>query len=101
MNENLAAVIVDWLDSNEQVSFLGAEDNEYLNLSPPYRASNQRMEDISELLLLKGLDFESYEKLHPYICVLESEAGINVNTASAEVLSSIAKDITIDDAKMV
>ena len=99
LNEDIATVIVDWIDTNEKVGFLGAEDNEYLNLSPPYRTANQAMEDVSELLLVKGVDFESYEKLLPFVCVLKSNTAINVNTASAEVLSSIVKGITIDDAK--
>ena len=99
LNEDLASAVVDWLDPNEQVGFLGAEDNEYLNLSPPYRASNQSMDDVSELLLIKGMDFDTYEKLRPYICVLESGTEINVNTASAEVIRSINKDITLEDAK--
>lgn len=99
LNEDLASVIVDWLDPNEQVGFLGAEDNEYLNLSPAYRTSNQAMEDVSELLLIKGMGRESYEKLRPFVCVLKSEANINVNTATAEVLSSIVKGLTVEDAK--
>ena len=99
LNEDLASVIVDWLDPNEQVGFLGAEDNEYLNLSPAYRASNQAMEDVSELLLVKGMDIESYEKLRPFVCVLKSETSINVNTATAEILSSIVKDMSVEDAK--
>ena len=99
LNENISSVLIDWLDSNEETGFSGAEDNEYLNLSPAYRTANQAMSDVSELLLVKGVDFETYEKLRPYICVLESNSAINVNTASAEVLSSIIKDITLEDAK--
>lgn len=99
LNEDMAAVIVDWLDSNVETGFSGAEDNEYLNLTPPYRTANQAMADVSELLLIKGVDFEAYEKLRPFVCVLQSESEINVNTASAEVLSSIVKDISLEDAK--
>lgn len=99
LNEELSQTIIDWLDSNEETGFLGAEDNEYLNLSPAYRTANQSMQDVSELLLIKGIDFETYEKLLPFVCVLKSGSAINVNTASAEVLSSIVKDITLEDAK--
>lgn len=98
LNEDLATVMIDWLDSNVETGFSGAEDNEYLNLTPPYRTANQTMHDLSELLLIKGVDFETYEKLRPFVCVLQSESEINVNTASAEVLSSIVNDITLDDA---
>ena len=49
--------------------------------------------------MIKGIDFESYEKLQPVICVLKSGTQININTASVEVLSSLVKDITLEDAK--
>ena len=71
----------------------------HLNSSPAYRAANQAMNDVSELLLVKGVDFDTYEKLRLFVCVLESNTAINVNTASAEVLSSIVKDFTIEDAQ--
>jgi general secretion pathway protein K len=99
LNENLPNVIVDWIDSNELAGFSGAEDNEYLNLTPAYRSANKPMQDISELLLIKGFDFASYEKLRPFVCVLESATDINVNTASAEVLSSLASGLNIEDAR--
>lgn len=99
LNEDIAVVIVDWVDANVETGFSGAEDNEYLNSTPTYRTANQPMDDVSELLLIKGIDFEAYEKLRPFVCVLKSEAEINVNTASAEVLSSIVKDITLEEAK--
>jgi general secretion pathway protein K len=101
LKEELVFVIIDWLDSNQEIGFSGAEDNDYLNLSPPYRAANQPMVDISELLLVKGMDFETYAKLRPYVCVLKFETEINVNTASAEVISSIVKDLTIEDAQSI
>lgn len=99
LNEDISDVMIDWLDADEETGFSGAEDNEYLNLTPAYRTANQAMEDVSELLLVKGVDFESYEKLRPFVCVIKSSTEINVNTASAEVLSSIVKDITLEDAK--
>ena len=99
LNEDIAVVIVDWVDTNEETGFSGAEDNEYLNSTPAYRTANQPMDDVSELLLIKGVGFEAYEKLRPFVCVLKSEVEINVNTASPEVLSSIVNDITFEDAK--
>lgn len=99
LDENIADVIIDWLDDNVEVSFSGAEDNEYLSLEPPYRAANQVMSDVSELLLVNGIDFDTYEILRAFVCVLQSESEINVNTASAEVLSSLAKGISLEDAR--
>lgn len=99
LNQDLAAVFVDWIDRNELVEFSGAEDNLYLGKSPAYRTANTYFSDVSELLLLNGVDFEVYEKLLPHVCVLESGTKINVNTASAEVLSSLVKDITVEEGK--
>ena len=101
LDENMVTPIIDWLDSNEEIGFAGAEDNEYLNLSPAYRTANQAMEDISEILLVKGVDFDDYEKLRPFISVLKSNVAINVNTASAEILSSIVNDVTLEDANSI
>ena len=99
LNEDMVPFLIDWVDANQQTGFAGAEDNEYLNLTPPYRTANQAMMDISELLLIKDIEYEEYEKLLPYVCVLKSDTAINVNTASAEVLSSIVKNITLEDAQ--
>jgi len=99
LNEDISAIIIDWIDENENVTFSGAEDNDYLSLAPPYRAANGAMQDVSELLLLKGFDFDSYEKLRQFVCVLEPGSNINVNTASAEVLSSLTTGLTLEDAK--
>lgn len=99
LKEELSAVVVDWIDENEDVTFSGAEDNDYLNLPLPYRAANTAMQDVSELLLLKGFDFASYEKLRQYVCVLEAGTNININTVSAEVLTSLGTGLTVEDAK--
>lgn len=101
LNEDISAVIIDWIDSNEKVEFLGAEDNNYLNASPAYRTANQAMVDVSELLLMSGIDFKSYQKLQPFVCVLKLELPINVNTASAEVLSSIVDGMSLEDASSI
>ena len=101
LNENLVNVITDWIDGNENVGFSGAEDNEYLALTPAYRAANQAITDISELLLVQDFNAEIVEILRPFVCVLKSNTKINVNTATAEVLSSLADDLLLADARMV
>lgn len=98
LDENLASVIIDWIDTNETVEFSGAEDNEYLNMTPPYRAANQAMHDISELVLIKGFDYESFERLSPFVCVINSSVPINVNTASEMVIRSLVSDFSEEDA---
>jgi len=99
--QELSAGIIDWIDGDENMIFSGAEDNYYLNLTPAYRTANYVMHDVSELLLIKGFDIDSYKKLRPFVCVLESGTNINVNTASAEVLSSLSSSLTLSDAENI
>lgn len=101
LKEDLVNVITDWIDPDVNLAFSGAEDNEYLGLSQAYRTANQPMADISELLLIHGFDSEILDKLRPFVCVLNSKTNININTASAEVLSSLADDLELIDAKTV
>ena len=99
LNANLADVIVDWLDADINVLTGGAEDNEYLNYSPAYRTANRYMSDVSELLLIKDIDYKIYQQLLVHVCVIAADTTINVNTASAEVISSIVNGVRIEDAQ--
>ena len=86
----IAQATYDWLDPDIQPLFPdGAEDNEYLGLTPPYRTANSPMADISELRLVKGVTPEAYEKLKPYITALPEPTPVNVNTASDVMLRAI------------
>ncbi len=52
--------ILDWIDPDDQTHVEGAEDDYYQNLRPPYTAKNGPIDDISELLLIKGITPEIY-----------------------------------------
>lgn len=89
----LAVAVVDWLDTNELPGGpSGAEDDVYQNKETPYRAANQKMADISELLLVEGMS-EHYMKLKPFVTALPEQTAINVNTAPAEVIMALADNI--------
>ena len=101
LNPDLVEAVVDWIDKDQNpLALNGAEDYEYLRYTPPYRTSDQLMSDVSELLLIKGIDSKMYQTLLPHICVInEVNSNINVNTASAEVITALESKITLDDAK--
>jgi len=100
LDEILADPLVDWIDEDIDVRFPdGAEDETYLLLDTPYRAANQPLADISELRLVKGYNAEVIEKLRPFIVALPEATPINVNTASAEVLSTVAEDLSTSDGE--
>jgi len=99
LDQDLADAIVDWMDNDSNSTLPGgAEDVDYLAKDPPYRTANSRMASMSELLLVKGFDRETYDKLAPYISVLPERTAINVNTASAVVLMAAVEGLSQGDA---
>jgi len=102
LNPDLALAVVDWIDPDQNVSFpSGAEDTEYMSMNPPYRAANQPMVSPSELMLVKGFDAASYNKLAPLISTLPAYTTINVNTAPAEVLMALVPGLDSGTAKTI
>ena len=93
----VAASTRDWIDPDINPSLPnGAEDDYYLGLNPPYRAGNTLMASTSELRLVKGMTPGLYAALAPYISALPKTTTINVNTAPAPVLATLAPDLPPD-----
>jgi general secretion pathway protein K len=53
--------IQDWIDSDDAPRLAGAESDYYQTLTPPYYAKNAPIDDLSELLLIKGVTPEMYD----------------------------------------
>ena len=86
----LANAVADWIDPDSEARAGGAEDIDYLNLNPPYRAANRPMASVDELRLIRGFDAQTVRALLPYVTVLPSATNtINVNTASPVVLAAL------------
>jgi general secretion pathway protein K len=102
LDPDLANAIVDWLDSDINPTFPGGvEDNGYLSIEPPYRSGNTLMVSISELMLVKGFDEESYNRIAPYISALPKLTPININTAEVPVLMTLADEISKEAAEQL
>jgi type II secretory pathway component PulK len=54
MTEELAASIIDWRDTDSDITTSGAEDDYYLLLPDPYNCKNAPLETVEEILLIKG-----------------------------------------------
>jgi general secretion pathway protein K len=52
--------IQDWIDPDNVPRIAGAENDYYQSLTPPYYAKNAPIDDLSELLLVKGVTPEMY-----------------------------------------
>lgn len=92
----LAAAIRDWIDTNSTPDSGGAEDDYYQGLEQPYRAANQPLSSPSELLAIKGMTREIFQRLAPFVTALPSGQAptpINVNTAKKEVLMALSPNM--------
>jgi general secretion pathway protein K len=58
----IAGAIMDWIDRDDDTQ-MGSSDTEsdyYMGLEPPYRAKNGPIDDLSELMLIRGITPEMY-----------------------------------------
>jgi general secretion pathway protein K len=91
IDQPYAERLVDWLDADQEpTGEHGAEDNQYLLALPPFRSAGREMRDASELRLLQGMTEAYYRVLTPYVVALPAKTPLNVNTASALVLSCLS-----------
>ena len=98
-----AGILADWIDSDINPNDPdGAEDSVYLGQSPPYRAANQPVSSISELLALPGFGRDRYNRLAPYIAALPPGTPINICTASGVLLDAISgkTEYSLDPANL-
>jgi len=100
LDPQLANAVADWIDPNSEARAGGAEDIDYLNLNPPYRAANRPMASVDELRLIRGFDAKTVAALLPYVTVLPATSNnINVNTASPELLAALVQGLDLPTAQ--
>lgn len=103
LNEGIADAVLDWIDQNpDPTGHDGAEDDYYMLQDPPYRSAHGKMASSSELLLIRGVDYDSYLVLETFVTALpKNETAINVNTAPAEILASLSDNLTLADGELL
>lgn len=89
--EDVAAAIVDWRDEDSEPQENGAEDGYYSTLSPAYPCKNADFQAREELLLVKGINREIFDKIKEVI-TLYGEGAVNINSADKVVLRSLGLD---------
>ena len=107
--------IMDWRDVDNAHRPNGAEDDYYQSLPAPYKAKNNRMETVEELLLVRGVTPEYYyghqerapdgSVIYKYglsrcFTVYSTSNRINVNYAPLQVLMSVP-GMPPDAARMI
>lgn len=81
----VADSIEDWRDEDDQTHSDGAEGSYYSQLDQPYPCKDAPLENLEELLLVRGMTPAVYQRLLPFVTV-HGAGKVNLNTASHEVL---------------
>ncbi|MBI4589631.1 MAG: general secretion pathway protein GspK [Candidatus Rokubacteria bacterium] len=84
----------DWKDPNELYRANGAESDYYLKLPVPYRARNANLQDLAELLQIRGVTPELYfgrngEEGLVKVLTVWGSGQVNINTASPTVFKAL------------
>jgi general secretion pathway protein K len=117
-SSQITSAIMDWIDADDNRGPNGAEDDDYMALDPPYHCKNKPIDDLAELLLIRGVTQDMFwggvatnhppskfqtrlgarqgyadQTVFPVglrdIFTPFSNGKININTASPEVLQMI------------
>ena len=100
---DLTAALVDWIDANDedyQGVGNGAENTYYQGLEHPYPAKNAPFDSLDELSMVRGFTPEVCNLVRPFLTVYGGDK-VNINTASAEVLMTLAPEMDRTSAETI
>ena len=86
--DKIAASIINWRSPADHADKDGAGTFHYQTLDRPYKCKNAPIEVLEELLLVKGITPEIFNKIKPSLTIYGAGA-VNINTADEVVLRSI------------
>ena len=108
LDTGIADAVSDWVNTgNVPTQPSGAKDDFYSRLQPPYLTALAPMTSVSELELVKGVTPQVYAALLPYVCAIPlgsttpTSTWLNVNTAPALLITTLADSISADQAQSV
>lgn len=91
----IASALIDWRDENQEVFNVtyGAEQDYYSSLERPYPCKDGPFDSIEELLLVRGMTPDIFNRIKPYVTVFSSnmKLTLNLNTAPRPCLKALAR----------
>lgn len=87
-SQDIVNSILDWIDRDNFTRVGGAEGDYYQGLNPPYAAKNGPVDDLSELVLIKGITPEMVSR-RPSLAAFQakkSRLGLNEEPVSSSVV---------------
>ena len=102
MDSNIADAWRDWIDDDQNVEGLGAEDADHLLRETPLRTADQSAIHVSEMLVATSISAQDFDILKPHIAALPVDTlRVNINTASATLLQALAPNINATDMQLL
>ncbi|MBI5416252.1 MAG: general secretion pathway protein GspK [Candidatus Omnitrophica bacterium] len=86
--DDIADSTLDWIDEDNEPRSNGAESGYYQSLAQGYPCANRESETPEELLLVKGVTPEIFDKVKAYVTVYGA-GQVNINTAGKDVLEAL------------
>ncbi len=86
--QELAACVCDWRDDDDDPLTGGAETGYYGSLQHAYSAHNANLDSVGELLLVKGMTRDIFEKIAPHVTVF-GDGKVNLNSAGRIVVRAL------------
>lgn len=96
----LTAALIDWLDPDDDPEELGAENQYYQSLPNPYQIKNGPLDELDELLRIRGFSPQLLQQLAPHVTIYGDRL-VNINTASRELLLSLAEEMEVGAAEAI
>lgn len=94
VDATLVDALADWIDADGVERERGAEDEAYAR--DRGLAANAPLSRAAEVAAVRGFTASAVAKVAPYVVALPADAGLNVNTAPAEVLASVMPSLDAD-----
>lgn len=93
----LAAAVMDWRDEDQEITEGGAESGFYAGLSPGYKCADDEFETVFEMLLLRGMTQDIYNRIEGFVTVYGA-GKVNINTAEPVVIEVLAQAVGADES---
>ncbi len=99
MPPELADAVADWLDADDERRLgQGSERESYLTRVPANVPGNRPVLVLAELAPVAGMTEDFLQRLEGHVTALPTRTRINVNTASAEVITALVSGLSLEEA---
>ena len=91
--KDIVDAIIHWISPYQPDAGRNLYVSYYMTRKPPYYPGYQRMQHVSELRSVYGINASLYQTLLPYIATLPEVTPININTAPKAILQSLGNGL--------